>query len=57
MRGNQTAMIWKDERDVCILITSRDHQKKATFVKNMGKLKKPVTIEDYSWCMGYVYKD
>jgi len=33
-----------------------DHQKKATFVTNMGKLKRPVIGEEYSQHMGFVDK-
>jgi len=54
-RGNLTAVIWKDNWDVYMWRLYTDHQWKETHNEH-GKARKPVIVEDYSWCMGYVNK-
>ena len=53
-RGELTAMVWKDKRDVGILRNIHDPPREGNFCDEHGNTIKPVTVADYNHHMGYV---
>jgi hypothetical protein len=53
-RGELTAMVWKDKRDVGILTNIHDPPSEGNFCDEHGNTIKPVTVADYNHHMGYV---
>jgi hypothetical protein len=53
-RGNLTAILWKDKRDVRILTNIHDPPSEGNFCNSNGKALKPQIVEDYNRHMGYV---
>jgi hypothetical protein len=56
VRGNLTAMIWKDKRHVNMLTNMHHPPAEGTFCDEHGNALKPVIIQDYNQHMGYVDK-
>jgi len=54
-RGDLTAILWRDKRDVCILTNIHDPPSKGNFCDN-SKAIKPQIVADYNCHMGYVDK-
>ena len=55
-RGELTAMVWKDIRDVGILTNIHDPPSEGNFCDKHGKAIKPALVADYNRHMGYVNK-
>ena len=53
-RGDLTAILWRNKRDVHILTNIHDPTAEGNFCDNNGKVKKPQNVEDYNRHMGYV---
>ena len=53
-RGDLTAILWRDKRDVCILTNFHDPPAKGNFCYNSGKAIKPQIVADYNRHVGYV---
>jgi hypothetical protein len=56
VRGNPTAMIWKDKRHVNMLTNMHHPPAQGNFHDEHGNTLKPVIIQDYNQHMGYVDK-
>jgi len=55
-RGDLTAILWRDKRDVCILTNIHDPPAEGNFRDNNGKAIKLQIVADYNRHMGYVDK-
>jgi len=55
-RGDLTAIMWRDKRDVRILTNIHDPPAEGNFCNNNGKTIKPQIVADYNRHMGYVDK-
>jgi hypothetical protein len=55
-RGDLTAILWKDKRDVRILTNIHDPPAESNFRNSNGKAIKPQIVEDYKRHMGYLEK-
>ena len=55
-RGELTAILWRDKRDVRILTNIHDAPAEGDFCDNNGKAIKPQIVADYNRHMGYVDK-
>jgi len=55
-RGDLTALLWRDKRDICILTSIHDPPAEGNFCDNNGKAIKPQIVADYNRHMGYVDK-
>jgi len=53
VRGNLTAMVWKDKWDVHILTNMQRVPTEGNFYDEQGKAQKPVIITDYNQHRGY----
>jgi hypothetical protein len=56
VRGNLTAMIWKDRRYVNMLMNMHHPPAEGNFCDEHGNALKPVIIQDYNQHMVYVDK-
>jgi hypothetical protein len=56
VRGDLTAMIWKDKRHVNMLTNMHHLPAEGNFCDEHGNTLKPVIIQDYNQHMGYVDK-
>jgi hypothetical protein len=56
VRGNMTAMIWKNKWYVQILTNMHRQPVEGNFSNKDGKAIKPVTVEDYNLHVGHVNK-
>jgi hypothetical protein len=54
VRGNLTAMIWKNKRHVNMLTNMQHPPAEGNFRDEHGNTLKPVIIQDYNQHMGYV---
>jgi hypothetical protein len=54
MRGNLTALIWKDKQVVHILMNMHRSSAEVNFCEEHGKAQKPVIVEDHSQNMGCI---
>jgi hypothetical protein len=55
-RGDLTTLLWRDKRDVHILMNIHDPPAESNFCNNNGKAIKPQIVVDYNRHMGYVDK-
>jgi len=55
-RGDLTAILWRDKRDICILTNIHDPPAEGNFCNNNGKAIKPQIVVHYNPHMGYVDK-
>jgi hypothetical protein len=55
-RGDLTAILWRDKRDVRILTNIHDPPAEGNFCDSNGKAIKPQIVADYNCHMGYVDK-
>ena len=55
-RGDLTAILWRDKRDIRVLTNIHDSPVKGNFCNNNGKAIKPQIVVDYNHHMGYVDK-
>jgi len=55
-RGDLTAILWRDKRDIRILTNTHDPPAEGTFCDSNGKAIKPQIVADYNRHMGYVVK-
>ena len=55
-RGELTAILWREKRDVRILTNIHDPPSKRNFCDNNSKAIKPQIVVDYNCHMGYVDK-
>ena len=55
-RAELTAILWRDKRDVRVLINIHDPPGAGNFCDNNGKAIKPQIVADYNCHMGYVDK-
>ena len=55
-RGDLTAVVWRDERDVCMLTNIHDPPSESNFQDEHGNAIKPAIVADYNCHMGYVDK-
>ena len=55
-RGDLTAILWRNKRDVSILTNIHDAPRKGNFCDNNGKAIKRQIVEGYTLHMGYVDK-
>lgn len=53
-RGELTALIWKNKRDIHMLTNVHDARADSNFCDDNGNALKPATVEDYNRHMGYV---
>jgi hypothetical protein len=56
IKGNLTAMIWNDKKDVHILMNMRRPPPECNFCDEHRKVQRPVINEDYKWVVGCVNK-
>jgi len=54
VKGNMTAIVWKDKGNVNILMNMHCPALEGNFCDEHGKAVKPAIIQDYSRHMGYV---
>ena len=55
-RGDLTATLWRDKREVCVLTNIHDPPAEGNFCDDNGKAIKPQIVADYNRHMGYVDK-
>jgi len=55
-RSNVTAVVWKDNRDVCLLINIHDPPREGNYRDEHGNAIKPAIMVDYNRHMGTVDK-
>jgi hypothetical protein len=56
VRGDMTASVWKDKRDVHMLTNMHNPPAEGNFCDDHGNAIKPAIVEDYNKHMGYVDK-
>jgi len=56
VRGDLIAIVWKDKRDVEILMDVHFPPAEGNFCDEGRNTQKPATVQDYNGRMGYVYK-
>jgi hypothetical protein len=56
-RGDLTAMLWRDKRDIYMLTKIHDAPAEGNFCDDNGKAIKPLIVADYSRHMGFVDKE
>ena len=56
IRGDLTAVLWREKRDVCMLTNVHDPPSEGNFRDEHGNAIKPATVADYNSHMGYVDK-
>jgi hypothetical protein len=54
VRGDLTAILWKDKRNVNLLTDKQHPPVKGNFHDEHGSCLRPTTIQDYKRHMGYV---
>ena len=55
-RGELTAVVWRDKRDVCLLTNIHDPPREGNYRDEHGNAIKPAIVADYNRHMGYVDK-
>ena len=55
-RGDLTATLWRDKREVCVLTNIHDPPAEGNFCDDNGKAIKPQIVADYNRHIGYVDK-
>ena len=55
-RGDLTAILWRDKRDVRTLMNIHDPPAEGKFCNNKGKVIKPQIVVHYNRHMGYIDK-
>ena len=55
-RGDLTAVVWRDKREVCMLTNIHDPPRESSFRDEHGNVIKPAIVADYSRHMDYVNK-
>ena len=55
-RGDLTAILWRDKRDVCILTNMHNAPVEGNFCDNNGRTIMPQIVTDYNCHIGYVDK-
>ena len=53
-RGDLTAVVWKDKRDVCLLTNLHDPPREGNYRDEHGNAIKPAIVADYNRHMGHV---
>ena len=53
-RGDLTAVVWKDKRDVCLLTNIHDPPKEGNYCDEHGNAIKPAIVADYNLHMGHL---
>ena len=53
-RGDLTAVVWRDKRDMCMLTNIHDLPSEDNFRDEHGNAIKPAIVADYNRHMGYV---
>jgi len=53
-RGDLTAVVWKDKRDVCLLTNIHDPPREGNYHDEHGNMIKPAIVADYNCHMGHV---
>jgi hypothetical protein len=53
-KGDLTAVVWRDKRDVCLLTNIHDPPTEANYRNEHGNTIKPATVADYNHHMGHV---
>jgi len=53
-RGDLTAVMWKDKRDVCLLTNIHDPPREGNYCDEHGNAIKPAIVADYNRHMGHV---
>ncbi|XP_023722709.1 piggyBac transposable element-derived protein 4 [Cryptotermes secundus] len=56
VRGDMTALVWKDKRDIHMLTNMHSPPAAGNFCNEHGNAIKPATVADYNKHMGYVDK-
>jgi len=52
-RGDLTAVVWKDKRDVCLLTNIHDPPREGNYRDEHGNVLKPAIVADYNRHMGH----
>jgi len=53
-RGDLTAVVWKDKRDMCLLTNIHDPPREGNYCDEHGNAIKPAIVADYNRHMGHV---
>jgi len=53
-RGDLTAVVWRDKRDMCFLTNMHDPPREGNYRDEHGNAIKPALVADYNHHMGYV---
>ena len=54
IRGDLTAMVWKDKRDMCLLTNIHDPHREGNYHHEHRNVIKPAIVVDYNRQMGHV---
>ena len=54
IRGDLTAVVWKDKRDVCLLTNIHDQPREGNYHNEHGNARKPAIVADYNRHMEHV---
>jgi len=53
-RGDLTAVVWRDKRDVCLLTNIHDPSREGSYRNEHGNARKPTIVADYNRQIGHV---
>ena len=53
-RGDLTAVVWKDKREVCLLTNIHSPPREGNYHDEHGNVIKPAIVADYNCHMGHV---